>query len=116
TDSVSLADLMQLFGSAGANLVPVGGNASAFDQLIADCVVSKSDLREQLRIKHPPKSAVGTVVPGHHAIELILNSTFQIAQALATGYDATFDERRMNALDVGKQQRVANVEENNFDF
>jgi hypothetical protein len=59
---------------------------------------------------------VGAAVLGHHPIELILGSAFQIAQVLAIGHDAAFGERRVNALAIGKQQRVSNVEEDDFDF
>jgi hypothetical protein len=59
---------------------------------------------------------VGVAVPGHHPIELILGSAFQIAQVLAIGREAAFDERRVNALTIGEQERIANVEEDDFDF
>ena len=53
---------------------------------------------------------------GHHSIELILGSAFQVAQVLGIGHDAAFGERRVNALAIGEEQRVAHVEENDFEF
>ena len=82
-------------------------------------VVLKSDLREQLGVEHPPEAVVGAAVlyhPSHHPIEPILGAAFQIAQMLAIGREAAFGERRVNALAIGEQQRVANVEEDEFDF
>jgi hypothetical protein len=34
---------------------------------------------------------VGAAIRGHHAIELILGSAFQVAQVFAIGHDASFD-------------------------
>jgi hypothetical protein len=59
---------------------------------------------------------VGAAVPGHHPIELILDSAFQIAQVLAIGREAARGERRVNALAIGEKQRVAYVEEDGFNF
>jgi hypothetical protein len=53
--------------------------------------------------------------PSHHSIELILGPAFQIAQVLAIGREAAFGERGVNTLAIGKQQRVANIEKNDFD-
>jgi hypothetical protein len=116
SDTVPLADFMQLFGGAGANTVPVAGIADAGDELVADCVIFKSDLGEQLGIEHPPKTVVGVAVLGHHPVELILGSAFEIAQVLTIGHEAAFGERRVNAVAIGEQQRVSNVEEDDFDF
>ena len=70
--------------------VPVAGVADAGDELVADCVVIKSDLGEQLGVEHPPETVVGVAVPGHHSIELILGSAFQIAQKIGIGQEAAF--------------------------
>src|SRR5208282_3446315 len=78
-------------------------------------IVFESDLGELLRVEHPPKTVIGAAVGGHHSIELILGSAFQVAQVLAIGHDAACGERRVNALAIGEEQRVANVEEDGFD-
>jgi hypothetical protein len=69
-----------------------------------------------LGVEHPPETVVGAAIGGHHSVELILGSAFQIAQEVGIGYDAAFSERRVNALVIGEEQRVANVEEDDFDF
>jgi hypothetical protein len=58
---------------------------------------------------------VGVAVRGDHPVELILGSTFQIAQKVGIGQDAAFGEGRVYALAIGEQQSVANVEEDDFD-
>ena len=99
---IARADLMQLFNGAGANRVPVAGVANRGDELIAEGIVLESDFGEQLRVEHPPEAVVGAAVCGHHAVELVLGSAFQIAQVFAIGYDAGFDERGVNTLAIGE--------------
>ena len=115
-DPVALADLVQLFGGAGVNLIPVRGVADAGDELVEDRIVVESDLGEQLGVEHPPEAVVGGAVRDHHAVETILGAAFQIAQVLGIGREPALGERRMNTHAVGEQQRVAHVEEDDFDF
>ena len=49
-------------------------------------------------------------------VELILGPAFQIAQVFAIGREPACGERRVDALAIGEQQRVAHVEENDFDL
>ena len=115
-DLVLLADLVQLLGGAGANLVPVGGVADAGDQLIAGGVVFEAEFGEQLGVEHPPEAVVGAAVGGHHAVETILGAAFQVAQVFGLGHKAAVGERRVNAAAIGEEQGVADVEEDEFGF
>jgi hypothetical protein len=124
-DPVLLTDLAKLLGGTEANRVPVSRVANAGDESIADSIhfififiifIREFDLRKQLRVEHPPKAVVGAAIFGHQPVELVLGTAFQIAQMLGVQHDAAFDERRVNALAIGKQQCVTHIEEDKVNF
>ena len=114
-DPVARADLLKLLARACGNDVPVGRLADVGDQLIADDIFAEPDFLEKLAVEHPPEAVIGAAVLDHARVKLILSAALELAEKVGVGRDAAFGEGRVNAIAIGEEQGIADVEEDEFD-
>jgi hypothetical protein len=105
-----------MLARAGENLIPVRGLADVTDELVAERVVFDPDLREQPRVEQQPKALIPVAFAGHERVELVFDTALEITNLGGVDGGASRGKRRVDSFPVWKEQRVADIEENCFDF